>query len=166
MKKMLSILSVGLILIGCGLREPKEDVKSSAPEVTNDNIAKGMELLKQSDVVGAIRQFDEAIRKDPRNAQNYLVLGQVYLHLKQYPQAVDTFQAATRIDPNNGESFYLLAMSKQLQGENKQEAVAAAQKSVELFQANRDEANFKKALILLKSISEADKVQTPPSAIQ
>ena len=155
MKKfVLIMLSVG-ILAGCGSND-SEQAKTKFEGVKSENnyIAQGMDYLGQSDIVNAIKSFDMAIKEDPTNVNNYLVLGQVYLRLKQYDRAGDTFSGALRAAPDNGEVYYLLAMSRGLDGKNEQ-AITAVKRSVEIFMAEKNEVGFKKSVALLNGLTSA-----------
>ena len=138
-----------LLLVGCGSREKKT---SSTQVVSSNYVAEGVAFLKANDVVSAIRSFDQAIKHDPYNIQNYFTLGQVYLRLQNYPRAVDTFSAATRVAPTSAQAYYLLAMSCSLDGK-KEAAVRAAQKSAELFAQQKDKEGFLHAAKLLKTLT-------------
>ncbi|MCA9400012.1 MAG: tetratricopeptide repeat protein [Candidatus Omnitrophica bacterium] len=153
MKKLLLCLVGIVFIIGCGSNtEEKKSFKGVTAK--RDYIADGMNYLKQSDVKRAIQSFDLAIRQDPTNPENYVVLSQVYMRLKSYDRAVDSLQGAARVAPKNGEVQYLLATAHML-NENPEKAVESAKKSVDLFMQSRDEEKFKKAVLLLKSLTEA-----------
>ena len=97
-----------------------------------------------------------------------MILGEVYLRLKEYTRAVDTFGAATKVAPDDGEAFYFLALSKGLKSKiektpqasqnSMKEAVMAAQRSVEIFVKNRDDDKFKRSVTLLRSLTEGKEV--------
>ena len=151
MKKFLMLACASLVVAGCGARE---EAKPQGVKETRNYVSEGMNYLNKSDVRNALRSFDMAIQQDPKNQQNYIVLGQVYLRLRQFTRAVDTFQAATRVNGENGELYYLLAMSKEMQGGKHAEAIEDAKRSAQIFEKNRDEQGFKKALTLLKNLTE------------
>jgi len=132
----------------------------------------GMAYFAKEDIVNALKSFDNAIKVEPSNADNYLVLGQIYLRLRNYDKAVDTFKAGTRVGPNHGEIFYFLGasnairfhLSSGVQAEDyKAEGIAAAQRAVEIFIEQKDEVRLKTSLALLKSLKEnGDIGKTPP----
>lgn len=148
MKQWILILMM-LVMAGCGSNESAQTFQGV--QVKKDLVAQGMQLLGDSKVPEALRKFDEAIKQDPTNEQNYMVLGQVYLRLNNVDRAIDTLSAGLRVAPNNGELHYLLATSKALNG-NREEAVKHAQRSVDIFLQQRDEERFKRSLALLKGI--------------
>lgn len=150
-RNLLVVLAV-VLLIGCG---NKEQTQAQAPQGGVDYLQQGMDLLAQNDVPRAIQSFDQAVRQDPTNLKNYMVLGQIYLRLQSYDRAADTFTAATRIAPNDGEVYYFLALSKTFLGpEQQDQALEAAKKSAELFIQSQQKDRFAQALILVKTITE------------
>lgn len=151
MKKNVILLLSMVFVLGCGDHKESETAFQGVTE-KKDYTAQGMQYLGQSDINNAIRSFDAAIKQDPRNSKNYVVLGEVYMRLGNYTSAVDSFGAATKVDPNNADAFYLLAVSRNLQG-YKDEAVKAAQRSIELYMQNKDEEKFKRSVLLMKSLT-------------
>ena len=88
------------------------------------------------------------------------------MKLQVYNRAVDTFAAAVKVNPNSAEAHYLLASSKALDGRT-EGAIKAAQRSVELFMARKDEENFRRSVVLLKSLQspEGDVTEAAQAAI-
>ena len=180
MKKYLSLILLTALVLGC--EQPQDQASNpapvtAAPTVDSSSQAKalmdqGMEFFAKEDVVNALKSFDDAIKVDPNNADNYLVLGQIYLRLRNYDKAVDTFNAGSRVGPDHGEIFYFLGAANAVrfhlsQGQEaeayKQEGIAAAQRAVEIFIKQKDEVRLKTSLALLKSLQEnGDIGKTPP----
>ncbi len=152
MKKFLMVCMAAVLMAGCGggKQETSSDVASNA--VKKDYIAEGMEYLKNKDLERAIQSFDLAIKQDPKNANNFLFLGQIYLRLKQNDKAADTFDAATKVDPTNGQAHFFLAVSRALQ-QRKAEAIQSAQRAADLFMQSRNEEMFKQSIALVKGLS-------------
>lgn len=161
MKNALLVLVVMAIFAGCGEAKKMDGAKAvsseekmSSPSTgANPLIASGLTSLQKGDVKAAVKSFDDAIRENPKDVQGYLILGQTYMHLKDYNRAVDTFIVATRVDPENGQAHYLLATNLGLAG-NYTLARAQAQKSLEIFRKNRDGSNFKRAVALLQGLPQ------------
>ena len=151
MNKNMVILLAVVLMIGCG-RADRADRKFRGVTEKRDYVSEAMEHLKNSDVVEAIKSFDLAIRQEPNNVDNYLILGQVYMKLEQADRAADTFLAATRVAPDNGEAYYFLALSEAVNGK-KDEAVAAAKRSAEIFMQAKNDEMFKKSLSLVQDLS-------------
>lgn len=160
MKKYLVLVVALSMITACGQeKEVKNTNKGNKKSVSSEEfLSAGMQFLNQQDVPSAIKSFDMAIKSDPSDVRSYLVLGQVYMRLKQFNRAADTFGAAVKVDPNNGEAFYMLSTNRMLDGRF-EEAEKDAQRSVELFMLNRDEEKFKRSVALLKTISEAKNQQ-------
>ena len=151
-----------MLLIGCGSNTNQTSsqaspASASVPEAAmlknQSHINEGMQELHDSNVTAAIKSFDEAIKQNPKNPQGYLVLGQTYLRLKDYDRAIDTFSAAVRVAPRNGEAYYLLAVSYGLAG-NGDMARENAQKSVTIFQNEKNQEKFVRSVALLKGLSK------------
>lgn len=168
MKKTWMILFV-FVLVACGSNDNQKSYSGVQVQSQGDHIAQGMKHLSESNIPQAIASFDAAIKNDPTNPENYLVLGQVYLRLGEEERAVDTLSAASKVSPNNGEVHYFLATALALQGEeeSRQRAIAMAQRSVEIFMQEKDEEKFKQAVILLRSLApEEEQANTAARAVQ
>lgn len=181
MRKYLLVILLAIFVMAC---DKMESVQQTSPQSQNTNTAaqakafidKGMEYLNQQDVVSAINSFDDAIKVDPQNPENYMVLGQVYLRLRNYDKAVDTFNAGTRVGPNYGEMFYFLAAANAVRyhlAENPEQAsfyqsegVLAAKRCVEIFVQEKDEEKFKRGLALLKSLEEGGEIGKTAETVQ
>ncbi len=150
MKKVIFLVTLSVFIMGCG--GSQEQSASQGQAGKQDYITMGFQQLENKDLPKAIQSFDLAIKQDPHNIKNYLLLGEVYLRLKNYPSAEDTFVAATKVEPNNGDGFYYLAMSRAAQADKKQQAIAAAKKSVELYMQSKNEDAFKRAVVLLRTL--------------
>ncbi len=164
MKNVLMVLAVLVFFAGCGeakkidgakaINSPeRSEMTATASQETNPMIAKGLQSLRQGDVKAAIKNFDDAIKENPKDVQGYLILGQTYMHLKDFNRAIDTFMVATRVDPSNGQAHYLLATNLGLVG-NYSLARLQAEKSIEIFRQNKDAENFKRSIALLQGLPE------------
>ena len=172
MNKILWVVLFSVFLAGCGSNQSESKFQGVTEK--KDYLALGMQYLKKSDIPRAIQNFDQAIKQDPKNLNNYMVLGEVYMKLREYARAVDTFSGAVIVDPNSGDAYYFLAISKRLKAnveknaksveESKQEAIKAAQRSIEIFMQARDEQKFKRSVALLKSL-ESDEIQHVQQAL-
>ena len=161
MTSRILIIGLGLALAGCG-SNTNQPGSSQGPSMSKSQTAKlnnqaqideGLRLLQESNIGGAIKSFDEAIKASPTNPEGYLVLGQTYLRLKEYDRAIDTFSAASRVAPQEGEIYYLLAVSHGLAG-NGNLARENAEKSIEIFQGQKNEEKFVRSVALLKGLTE------------
>lgn len=158
-----SILSV--LLVSCGAPSSRDADKSASAQKNVNYVEQGMNFLAQADVPRAIASFDQAIRNDPANPANYLILGQVYLRLENFDRAADTLQAAARVDPNNGEIFYLLATSRMKQGpEYRDQALKAAQRCAEIYYQQEDRERLEHALVLVKTLTDPEILSVDPDS--
>lgn len=153
MKKIFGALAVMILLVGCGSPDNvgQKDV-GSIPSQKPDYLKEGIAHLNNANPNAAISSFDQAIKQNPRDARTYLILGETYMRLNQYARALDTFTAATRVAPTDGHLYYLMAVSSGLNG-NAEQAKINAEKSIVLFQRNKDVEGLKKSLALLKGLT-------------
>ncbi len=63
--------------------------------------------LKQNDIVGAIRVYEDIVLKDPHNEEKLFMLGRMYDANKQYDKAIDAFN---RLENIIGVSEYISRM--------------------------------------------------------
>ncbi len=171
MRNLLIVLAMVVMWAGCGEAKKTDGAKTTAneqnkmaslsPAATNPMIAMGLQRLQQGDVRSAIKSFDQAIKENPKDVQGYLILGQTYMHLKDFNRAIDTLMVATRVEPDNGQAHYLLATNLGLAG-NYSLARAQAEKSVEIFRKNKDANNFKRSVALLQGLPQADAAAAQP----
>ncbi len=156
MKKYIAVFALTVLAAGCGGRPSGNQAAGTQKQGSSGSqtfLQEGFSYLKENDYQKAIKSFDQAIKKEPKNIDNYMTLGQVYLRLKNYPSAVDTLSAAVQVSPQSGEAYYLLATSKALKGDVSS-AIIDAQKSAQLFIQRKDQEKLKKTLVLLKGLSE------------
>ena len=159
MKKITGVLCMVLIatsvllLGGCG---KKEAANGAVDPQARALLARGTGYLKQGEVVKAVQDFATAIKMSPDYFEAYYMLGETFIHLKQFPQAQAVLTGAVNRFPDNALAYYLLAAAYEGSG-NMMPAIIAARKSVDLFQAKQDEEGTKRAVILLGSLVQAAK---------
>jgi len=159
MKIILVTVCVAVLLSGCGRAEQPSEQKAgmakpvvkSQSAMERDFVKEGLSHLKQANPGAAIKSFDQAIKQDPADPGNYLVLGETYMRLRDYPRAIDSLSAALRVAPGRGDIHYLLAINQGLMGYDDL-ALASAQRSVEIFQEQRDRDSFLKSVALLQGL--------------
>ena len=167
MKKETLILLTMIFVAGCGNPPPVSQTKEQADASTAKRqemakvrsehfIQRGAEALEKRDYAVALKSFDEAIRVNPQDPEGYIVLGETYMHLKSYEKALDTLTAGLQVDPENGRLNYTMAVTHNMLGDQDY-AIKFAQKTVEIYQKAKDPENFKRALGLLHSVSNAKK---------
>ena len=78
---------------------------------------RGIAAYRSGDFLGAVGNFDEAIRLDPGDAQSYNFRGNVWDELGIVERALADYDEAIRIDPNNPAIFLDRAILWQRRGE-------------------------------------------------
>ena len=71
--------------------------------------ARGFAWLSKKDYDRAIKDFDEAIRLDPKDACAYVNRGCAWLNLREYKSEIKDYNAAVCLDPNGVEAYWRLA---------------------------------------------------------
>jgi tetratricopeptide (TPR) repeat protein len=77
------------------------------PGMSEEHVERGEEFAKEGQYDKAIREFTEAIRLDPKNADAYHQRGLAYDQTKDYDKAISDFTEAVRLEA--GESDHLRA---------------------------------------------------------
>jgi tetratricopeptide (TPR) repeat protein len=160
-KKVLIIFLVVLISAGCNSRE-RTPAKKTPPSDANlpqqaavKLMQQGVEFLNQKDVAKAVVSFEGAIQVDPMNLQPYMVLAEIFMRMQSYPEAIAVLERASTVFPDNGYVYYMLSLANQ-GNKTPLPAVLAARKSVELFQAQKNEEGYKQSVILMESLIKTE----------
>jgi tetratricopeptide (TPR) repeat protein len=95
--------SVAAIVAKNDDREPAPSALSNDANFYRD---RGVAAYRSGDFLGAIGNFDEAIRLNPNDAQSYNIRGNVWDELGIYERALADYDKAIRIDPNNPVVFH------------------------------------------------------------
>ena len=69
----------------------------------------GLILWRDGDSRAAISAFEDAVRRDPRNARALVWMGMTYTNMDKPAEAVTAFQRATKIDPTNVDAWIGIA---------------------------------------------------------
>lgn len=77
---------------------------------------RGIAAYRSGDFLGAIGNFDEAIRLNPDDAQSHNIRGNVWDELGAFERALADYDAAIRIDSNNPAAFHDRAILWQRKG--------------------------------------------------
>jgi tetratricopeptide (TPR) repeat protein len=77
---------------------------------------RGIAAYRSGDFLGAIGNFDEAIRLNPDDAQSHNIRGNVWDELSVFERALADYDDAIRIDPNNPAVFHDRAILWQRKG--------------------------------------------------
>lgn len=113
-------------------------IKANAPKVEKAFYLKGLYYANTGNTSEAIRNYDEAIRKNYNFLDAYRDKGQMHFNQKNYEAARKTFDLALRVEPEEPEFYYWLAKIGEAEGK-KAEA----------------KLNYKRAYELNKSFTEA-----------
>lgn len=172
MQKIIVLIFMGVLLWGCSANDKAKTQgnrnadnqtltktalgKNSELENNKQKLIKaGTEYLAQGKIPEAIKALNQAVLLDPSDASSSFVLAQTYMHLKRYDNALGVLDHVIQRHPDNGEAYYFKSLASGFFGDTEQ-ALEAAKQSVAIFQEQRDEKNFKRALILLRGLSNTE----------
>ena len=167
----LIIFFVLLTIAGCNSREKVIEKKNPGadPNLPKQASVKllqqGVDFLNQKDITKAVVSFEGAIQVDPKNLQPYMVLAEVFMRMKSYPEAIAILERATTIFPDNGYVFYMLSLANE-GNKTPLPAVLAARKSVELFQSQKNEEGYKQSMLLMEALIKTEQQKQAPQNVQ
>ena len=64
------------------------------------------------ELLALVEQFKEQIRKNPLDGMGHYNLGDVYIELKRFKEALDPLKEAIRINPKHSSAYYLLGRTQ------------------------------------------------------
>jgi tetratricopeptide (TPR) repeat protein len=67
---------------------------------------RGLAYVNLGEYRRAIKDYDEALRRDPFYANAYQGRGLAYVNLGEYRRAIEDYDQALRLDPNNAGAYY------------------------------------------------------------
>jgi len=79
-------------------KKEKETLAYINPEIADQHKVKGTELFKAGDYPGAIKEYDEGLRRDPKAVAIYTNRAQAYIKLMEPNQAIKDAEKALAID--------------------------------------------------------------------
>lgn len=94
-----------------------EDVVSKSPGKVRARGSLGTAYQNAGLYDAAAREYEAAIRLNPRDAANYNNLGTIYHHLKKWDDAARVYRDALRLEPGNIKAHYNLGMVLTEQGD-------------------------------------------------
>jgi tetratricopeptide (TPR) repeat protein len=71
-----------------------------------------------SDDQGAVEDYTEAIKRDPKDARVYMARSAVYVRMKKYAESLEDRQRAVQLDPKNPEVYVARGGSYHLLGQH------------------------------------------------
>lgn len=81
------------------LKEEKEKLAYIDPVKADEHREKGNEYLKNGNVPEAIKEYSEAIKRNPKDAKLYSNRGAAYSKMMDYGRAMDDINMALKLDP-------------------------------------------------------------------
>src|SRR5258708_35482868 len=90
----------------------KESVKAASPLLTEAEA-----LLREGRIADAKSNIQEALQRNPANADAYDLLGVAYVNEKDFPGALEAFQHALKLAPNSLRTRNSIANVYFVQGE-------------------------------------------------
>ena len=157
---VLGVFVLTMLCSGCGSRQGEANPVNPMPTVSQEDFVKKAEgLLAQRNYGEAVRLFKDIIAKDPNNVKAHFILGQTYMRLESYNDALKQFETVTNLAPTHNDAYLLLGGCYDLLGD-RPKAMALVKKSVEVAQVNRDEEGFKRSLVILQQMMTAEQKQT------
>ncbi len=164
MKRFALAIACVFVLTGCMNQNPQppqtteqQQTAEGKAQQSEGYLTEAVKHLQDANPADAIKNLAMAIQSNPEDLQAYMVLGQTYMHLNDFENASKTYAAALRVAPDQGEIYYLSAIANGLQGK-KEQAIENAEKSLLIFQKERNEENFRRALILLQGLAQEQPV--------
>jgi tetratricopeptide (TPR) repeat protein len=119
-------------------------------DVTRLSLAKALIIVNQ--VRQALPYAFEYTRREPGDAEGYVVLGQAYRKLGQFQKAAAALQQAVKLDPDSYDARYNLGFSLGRLGKT-QEAIQQIQEA-EKLKPNSAEATYELGMLLAKRRDE------------
>ncbi|NJR21811.1 MAG: tetratricopeptide repeat protein [Richelia sp. CSU_2_1] len=135
--------------VDVGVQVPSELVAAGLK--ADDFYIQGMDLAEKGDYRGAIAAYDRALRIDPNYALAYNNRGNARSDLGDKQGAIEDFDRALRIDPNLSHAYYNRGLIRKALGD-KQGAIQDFQKAANLYQWQREEFYYQKALDRIREI--------------
>ena len=103
-----------------------------------DLIQEAQKKYEQGKYEEALALFDEAIKENPKNAENYYKKGTIKALLREYNSAIISFDKATQINPNNAKAHYNKGLSHTYLGQYKK----ALKEFIQATHLEPDKAEF------------------------
>lgn len=167
----LIIFIIVLSIAGCNSRERSPEKRSPVPDPNLPKQAaakllqQGVDFLNQKDIAKAVVSFEGAIQVDPKNLQPYMVLAEVFMRMKSYPEAIVILERAATVFSDNGYVFYMLSLANE-GNKTPLPAVLAARKSVELFQTQNNQEGYKQSMLLMEALIKTEQQKQASQKVQ
>jgi tetratricopeptide (TPR) repeat protein len=128
----------------------KKDTNNS----TSVLFERGFKRIEKADYQGAIQDFNEILKLDPKSAYAYVGRGLAYLSLEKYQSAKTDFDKGLEITPDIAYAYYFRGLTSYLL-KDKPSAIADLQKAGELFKKDGNQDFAQKVNSAIKKIEES-----------
>jgi Tfp pilus assembly protein PilF len=133
------IAAIAVCLLSLG-----EGMATAAPNLeTNPHYRAAVSRLEQEDLLGAMRELNQAIQLDPSLADAYTLRGILFMGDKNFQKAAEDFTQVTRLQPKSAEAYMNLTKS-QLMLKDYRAALQSATKATQIDPQNQDAALLKR----------------------
>jgi tetratricopeptide (TPR) repeat protein len=138
--KGLIILTALLIFFSsaCSQVKVKEETKM---DKVQEYTEKAREFRMKGDSQSALKEQLKAVEVNPNDDDSLMLLGGIYIELKQYDKAVEVLQKSVKINSKNAWAFHSLSIALGELDKDK-EALEASKKAVEIESANIEFLTF------------------------
>ncbi|NJO71294.1 MAG: tetratricopeptide repeat protein [Oscillatoriales cyanobacterium RM1_1_9] len=126
----------------------------SSPDVGSIFRNRGKARIQLGDYLGAITDFEQALKQDPQDAAVYVARGNAYRLSGKYVEAIQDYSQALKINPKDALAYYNRAIA-QVCIEETQQASEDYQRAASQFCEQEDWENYQKALDSLKKLQKA-----------
>jgi Tfp pilus assembly protein PilF len=160
MQRPTILVLISFLITGCGSPTEKSFHKKTIATQNISNINKkakvnyyvvGINHLKKGNFQEAVINFEKQLKENPKDLRAYLMLGNIYMKANQLDSAKAVLELGIKLDPQNPEIYFSLAQCYDRLVDN-QNAIEAIKKSASIYKAQNDEANFKKAVAVYKTL--------------
>jgi tetratricopeptide (TPR) repeat protein len=137
-KKYLILLTALLIFFSSACSQVKEENKV---DKVQEYTEKAREFRIKGDSQSALKEQLKAVEVNPNDDDSLMLLGGIYIELKQYDKAVEVLQKSTLINSKNAWAFHSLSIALGELDKDKK-ALEASKKAVEIESANVEFLTF------------------------
>jgi tetratricopeptide (TPR) repeat protein len=138
--KVLIVLTALLIFFSSACSQVKTEEETKMDKV-QEYTEKAREFRIKGDSQSALMEQLKAVEANPNDDDSLMLLGGIYIELKQYDKAVEVLQKSVKINPNNTLAHHSLSIALGELNRDK-EALDSIKKAVELDANNYEFLSF------------------------